>query len=210
MTSSWLNWCFEYDKILKILSFKNFGKILQFWRNFGKILEKILHFWEIFSLGSKFWTFLEKISKFCQMPRQMQCTDAQANEMPRWPARCPGKRDAQMPSYMPRCHTRCLDDQRDAQANEMPRCPAICPDVTRDAQVSHEMPRCHTRCPDVTQDAQMSHKMPRCQISLGIWANWHLGILSLGIWANWHLGILSLAYRCPGKRDAQMTSEMPR
>jgi len=81
------------------------------------------------------------------MPRrQTRCPDvkqdAQANEMPRCPMRCPGKQDA--------------------QANEMPRCPMRCPGK-QDAQ----MPR-QTRCPDVTRDAQMSHEMPRCQISLGL------------------------------------------
>jgi len=48
------------------------------------------------------------------MPRQTRCPDAQqdaqTNKMPRCPARCPDKQDAQMPSKMPR-QTRCPDAQ---------------------------------------------------------------------------------------------------
>jgi len=113
MTSSWLNWWFEYGKILKILILENFGKITQ----------------TLFKKPRR-QTRCPDVKQDAQMLNKMpRCPDvkqdAQANKMPRCPMRCPGKQDAQMPRQ-----TKCPD----AQANEMPRSPVSYPYVTRDAQ----------------------------------------------------------------------------
>ena len=132
MTSSWSKERFKSDKILKILKF--LGKFYKLWKNLA-FLGNILVRFKILNF------FLKKFQNF---------------------ARCPGKRDAQIPSEMPR-QTRCPDAQRDAQANEMPRCPG-----KRDAQMPSEMPRCHMRCPDVKS----------------VWASGQICIWAYWVWAS--------------------------
>jgi len=127
MTSSLLNWWFEYGKILKILILENFGKIRQ----------------TLFKMPRR-QTRCPDVKQDAQMPRrQTRCPDAQtSNKMPR----CPDvKQDAQA-NEMPRCPMRCPGKQ-DAQ---MPR-QTKCPDAQWATQMSHEMPRCHTRCPGSNQ-----------------------------------------------------------
>jgi len=143
-------WFFAYSSRLKFslnlstrkvltLDFKMTSSWLNWWVEHSKILKilkvldflgKFCIFWDNLGAFLKFGKFWEKLTKFFEkfwnkMPRQ----DAQTNRMPRCPTRCPDEQDVQMSS-------------------EMPSCPARCPDAQRDAQLSSEMPRCPTRCPD--------------------------------------------------------------
>jgi len=127
----------------------------KFWKKFLKNF-KILIFFKIFK---KFQNCIFKI--FQKILKQ----DAQTNKMPRCPARCPSKQDAQMPRK-----TRC-------------------PDAQLDAQMSHEMPRCPARCPDAHLGISLAsgHLNWHLGILLFRWASghlvWLLGIL-LPIWAS--------------------------
>ena len=184
MTSSWLNWWFEYGKILKILILENFGKIRQ----------------TLFKMPRR-QTRCPDIKQDAQMPRrQTRCPDVKQdaqmlNKMPRQ-TKCPDVQWDAQENKMPRC-----PGKRNAQWAY----------VTRYAQMSHDMPRCHTRCPDVTRDAQGQISLGLGILASGHIESGHLGILSLGIWAywvwaywvwasghiesghlGWHLGILSL------------------